>query len=80
VLSMRPYIQCKRHDIVKLPSIMLAEFDNELAKSEDLRMKMKKNIERENQIQKEKFQRMKQKYDREGVEFIQDEMDLADAG
>lgn len=33
VLKMRPYIKCKRHDIVKIPSIMLAEFDNELEKS-----------------------------------------------
>ena len=67
---MRPMIHCKRHDIVKLPSIMLAEFDNELAKAEQLRMNMKRNIENENRVQKEKFQRMKQKYDRDGVEFI----------
>jgi hypothetical protein len=49
---------------------MLAEFVNELAKAELLRMNMKRNIENENRVQKEKFQRMKQKYDRDGVEFI----------
>lgn len=57
---------------------MLAEFDNELAKAEYFRMNVKKNIENENRVQKEKFQRMKQKYDRDGVEFIQDELELAD--
>ena len=67
---MRPYIQCKRHEIVKIPSIMLAEFDQELAKAEHFRMSVKKNIEGENAQQKEKFKRMKQKYDRDGVEFI----------
>ena len=30
VLAMRPYIECKRHDIVKIPSVILAEYDNEL--------------------------------------------------
>jgi len=30
VLAMRPLINCKRHDIVKIPSVILAEFDNEL--------------------------------------------------
>jgi len=75
---MRPYIQCKRHDIVKIPSIILAEFERELQKSETLRMSVKKNIEKENRVQKEKFMRMKAKYDREGVEFIEDELDLAE--
>jgi uncharacterized membrane protein YkoI len=75
---MRPYIQCKRHDIVKLPSIMLAEFDHELERAERLRYAVKNNIEKENAVQKEKFRRMKQKYDRDGVEYIQDELELAD--
>lgn len=71
-------IQCKRHDIVKLPSIMLAEFENEIQRAEFFRMNVKKNIEKENRVQKEKFQKMKAKYDRDGVEFIQDELELAD--
>jgi len=33
VLKMRPFIKCKRHEIVKIPSIMLAEKDHELEKS-----------------------------------------------
>lgn len=75
---MRPFISCKRHDIVKIPSIMLAEYDDELERSEDLRMAVKRNIERENQIQRDKFMKMKAKYDREGVEFISDELELAE--
>lgn len=75
---MRPYIKCKRHDIVKIPSVILAEYEHELAKSEKLRMDVKANIERENQIQKEKFKKMKEKYDREGVEYIKDEIELAE--
>jgi hypothetical protein len=80
VLKMRPYIKCKRHDIVKIPSIMLAEFDRELDKSEALRQAVKKNVQKENEIQKKKFQEMKAKYDREGVEFIKDEIELASEG
>ncbi len=58
--------------------MLLAEFDHELAKSEQLRFAVKKNIEQENQVQKEKFIKMKEKYDREGVEYINDEMDLTE--
>jgi len=69
---------CKRHDIVKIPSIILSEFDNELEKNEMLRQSVRRNIEQENRVQKEKFMKMKAKYDREGIEYIQDEIDLAD--
>lgn len=75
---MRPYIQCKRHDIVHIPSVILAEYDHELEKSEKLRMDVKRNIELENARQKEKFFKMKEKYDREGVEYIQDELEMAE--
>lgn len=75
---MRPVIQCKRHDIIKIPSIMLAEFDHELDKSADLSRKVKANIDRENIVQKEKFKQLKAKYDREGIEYVEDEMDIVD--
>lgn len=71
---MRPVIKCKRHDIIKIPSVMLAEYEHELDKSQELSAKVRMNIERENQIQKEKFMKLKQKYDREGVEYVDDEM------
>lgn len=75
---MRPVIECKRHDIVKIPSIILSEFSNEMEKSDELREKVRNNIGSENRVQKEKFMKMKAKYDREGIEHIKDEIDLAD--
>jgi len=33
VLAMRPYIKCKRDQVVKQPSIIRAEFDDELART-----------------------------------------------
>ena len=59
---------------------MLAEFDHELEKSEELTQKMRRNIQQENVVQKERFRRMKEKYDREGVEYIEDEVDMAERG
>lgn len=41
VLNLRPTIKCKRHDIVSIPSVMIAEFDNELEKSAELSRKVK---------------------------------------
>lgn len=73
---MRPMINCKRPDIIKTPSIMLAEFDHELSKHEEFIKRMRSNIEKENLVQKEKFMQMKAKYDREGVEHIEDELEL----
>lgn len=75
---MRPVIQCKRHDIVKIPSIILSEFPSEMEKADELREKVRNNIGSENKIQKEKFQAMKAKYDREGIEHIKDEIELAE--
>jgi len=41
VLNLRPTIKCKRHDIVSIPSVMIAEFDHELEKSAELSRKVK---------------------------------------
>ena len=73
---MRPYIETKRADILKIPSIMFAEYERELDKHYDLEMRMKHNIQLENAIQKEKFHKLKQQYDREGVEFVEDESQM----
>lgn len=45
VLKMRPYIECKRHEIIKIPSVTLAEFEKELDKSGDFSRRLKVNIE-----------------------------------
>jgi len=47
---MRPTIRCKRHEVVKIPSVMLAEYEDELDKSRELGRKIKSNIDRENEI------------------------------
>ena len=57
---------------------MLAESESELEKSQALSKKVRDNVKNENEIQKRKFQELKAKYDREGVEFIQDEMEMLD--
>jgi len=41
-----------------------------------LKANLKKNLENENEKQKEEFKRLKEKYDREGVEFITEEGEM----
>ena len=47
---------------------------------DDMRRKMKASIDMENQKQKEKFEKLKEQYDRDGIQFIQDERDMQNAG
>ena len=75
---MRPLIECKRPHIIAVPSIVAAEFNWEIAKQDELRAKIKANINHENAKQKLKFEKLKKKYDREGVEFLQDEMEITE--
>lgn len=46
----RPYIKCKRHEIIGIPSVTLAESEQELEKSGDFSRKIKENIQNENEI------------------------------
>ena len=71
VLQMRSTIECKRHQILAVPSILEAEQEAEIESQEDLMRNIKKNIDAETQKQKQKFKEMKEKFDRDGVEFIQ---------
>ncbi len=45
---MRPKIKCKRHDIVLTPSVMIAEFEDELEYSASLSEKVRTNLAQEN--------------------------------
>lgn len=76
VMQMRPMIECKRHEIVKIPSVLAAEFEKELDQQYNLKTKLEKNISNENALQREKFMKLKEKYDKEGIEYIGDEMDI----
>jgi len=73
VLKCRPEITAKRRDTLKLPSIIRAEFTREREVLEDFRKNLKANIADENIKQKQKFKKIKEKYDKEGIEIVDDE-------
>ena len=55
VLKCRPEIVAKRKDIVKIPSIIRAEFSRERENLGFFRSDMKNNIAEENEKQRKKF-------------------------
>lgn len=73
VLKVRPEIVAKRADTIKIPSIIRAEFTREREKLDDFRQNLRGNIAQENEKQRERFKNIKKKYDKEGVEIIEDE-------
>ena len=72
VLKCRPEIKAKRREIVKTPSIIRAEFTREREQLDEFRLKLKSNIQDENVKQRQRIKQLKTKYDREGVEVIED--------
>ena len=48
----------------------MAEFTREIDELNKLRSKMNENIKVESEKQKKKMQKIKEKYDREGVNFV----------
>ena len=58
---------------MKLPSVIRAEFTRERERLEDFRQDLKLNIKDETDRQRQKFEKIKQKYDKEGIEVIEDE-------
>lgn len=73
VLKLRPNITAKRSDIIKTPSIIRAEFTREIDELNKFRGNIKNRIQNENQKQGMKVRKMKEKYDREGINFVEDE-------
>lgn len=55
VLKCRPEISAKRSEILKLPSVIRAEFTRERERLEDFRHSLKSNIRDENDKQRIKF-------------------------
>lgn len=76
VLKCRPEITAKRAETLKLPSIIRAEFTRERETLEEFRQNLKANISKENASQREKFKKIKQKYDKEGIEIVEDESQI----
>jgi len=76
VLKLRPDIAASRSETIKTPSVIRAEFTREIEELTTLRRRIKERIADENDKQKVKVQKMKKKYDREGVNFIEDEEEI----
>lgn len=73
---MAPEIQAGRQFTINTPSVIRAEFTREIEELDKFRHQINVNIRAENSKQQKKIQKMKAKYDREGVNFIEDEKDI----
>lgn len=73
VLKCRPEITAKRKEIIKIPSIIRAEFSREFERLDEFKTSIRANIKEENSKQKEKFKEMKEKYDKEGIQVVESE-------
>jgi len=76
VLRMRPDIECGRKYTLQTPSIIRAEFTREIEALNELRSKFKANIREEEKKQQSKLDKIKAKFDREGVNFVKDESEI----
>lgn len=72
VLHVKGDIEAKRKDIIRTPSIRRAEFTREREELDDFRIKLRSNIQSENEKQKERIKKLKSKYDKDGVEVLED--------
>lgn len=55
---------------------MRAEFQHEIDEMGAMRSRMNSNVRGENERQKEKIAKLKAKYDREGVNYVNDENEM----
>lgn len=78
VLKCRPDINAKRKEILKIPSVRITEFERERDRLEDFKGRMRQNVDGEKRRQREKMARLKQKYDQEGVQVIDDVEEIGD--
>ena len=70
VLKMRDVLEAGRQYTLQTPSVIRAEFTREIDKLNELRGKFRDNIRGEERKQMEKLEKIKQKFDREGVNFV----------
>ena len=73
VLKIRPDIEAGRQYTIQTPSVIRAEFTREIEALNELRGKFRDNIRGEEAKVQQKLQKIKQKFDREGVDFVQNE-------
>ncbi len=76
VLRMRPHIEAGRQYTIQTPSVIRAEFTREIDQLNELRAKFRDNIRGEEQKQQMKLDKIKDKFDRDGVNFVQDESQI----
>ena len=76
VLRMRPDIEAGRQYTIQTPSVIRAEFTREIDALNVLRKKFRDNIRNEEDKVKDKMARIKSKFDREGVNFVEDESQI----
>ena len=73
VFKCRPEIKANRNGILRTASVIRAEFTREREELEGFRTKIRKNVSDEKENQRMKFNKIKAKYDREGVDVVEDE-------
>ena len=73
---MRPHIEAGRQYTVLTPSVIRAEFGHEIDALNELRAKFRQNIRGEEEKQQQKLEKIKQKFDREGVNYVSDEKQI----
>jgi len=78
VLRMRPEMTCSRPQTLATPSVLRAEFTREIEKQRKFVRSVNERIKDEEKKQQEKLKKMKQKYDKEGVNYVADESEMGD--
>lgn len=76
VLQMRPHIEATRQYAIKTPSVIRAEFTREIEKLDQFRGSVNQRMRDENQKQQAKMQQLKQKFDKEGIQYVEDESQM----
>ena len=78
VLKCRPEINAKRKEILRIPSVKITEFERERERLETFRSKLRANVDDEKRRQRQKMAKLKEKYDKEGVQVIDDVSQIGD--
>ena len=73
---MAPSITANRKITLQNPSVVRAEFQHEIDGLNMLKSKLSFNIEMANAKQREKLQKLKYKYDQDGVNYVDEEKQL----
>lgn len=78
VLKCRTDINAKRKIIQKEPSVRITEFTRERERLEEFKYKLKGNIEVEKSRHQSKLKELRSKYDKDGLQIIDDESQIGD--